>query len=63
MLQWDHLHMCGEYKEAEYLHAKGMGSPPHVWRIQQINDLKVQGLQDHLHMCGEYDQLKRYFAN
>ena len=46
--------MCGEYSNPNLFYKQGMGSPPHVWRIQLIYPFRPQLHQDHLHMCGEY---------
>ena len=41
---WDHLHMCGEYQNQHLMILKGMGSPPHVWRIRNaIRDVFNNG--------------------
>ena len=32
----DHLHMCGEYYHCWSNVFQGYGSPPHVWRIQDV---------------------------
>ena len=37
----DHLHMCGEYSLKIALLLNRLGSPPHVWRIQIFESLKI----------------------